>query len=282
VRHITPQNLRRAKGTLIIIAGYLGALAAVQASASAQEKTTLRKVEIVGLQRLAPDQVIATSGLHVGDLIDGLAIDAAADKLMRSGWFQSVNYRVQTADFDSTVIFEVAEKTTPSRNPPAGDVLGNVTWSGNKALTELELANAFGLRPDDASSAAQIDRALATVRTAYGRRGFINAQVVPSSTRDSANHRVNYDFVVREGQQYRMGAVSLLGVGAADAAALKNKWTLAPNAVFDTSYLDQFKSSVIRPFAVSQTQRTGKPAKFDMEMKPSLQKLTVDVLITFR
>ena len=44
---------------------------------SAQERTTLRKVEILGLQRLSPDQVIATSGLKVGELIDASIVDAA-------------------------------------------------------------------------------------------------------------------------------------------------------------------------------------------------------------
>ena len=278
MRRITPQNLYRA---LVVTAGCLAAFAAVQPAASAQEKTTLRRVEIVGLQRLSPDQVIATSGLRVGDSIDAPSIDAAAAKLMNSGWFKSVNYRVHTDDADTTVIFDVAEKTA-STNPAASDTFGTISWSGNRALTNQELTNAFGLRAGDAATRPKIDQSLEAVRKAYARQGYINAQISESSTRDSAPRRMNYQFTVTEGRQYRMGALTIMGLTPADTRSLKSKWTLAADAIFDGSYLDQYTATVIRPFVATLTQRTGTRSKFEVNSKPDTQKQTVDVIITFR
>ncbi|HXT62199.1 MAG TPA: POTRA domain-containing protein [Pyrinomonadaceae bacterium] len=275
---ITPQSLCRA---LVVTAGCLAALAAVQPATSAQEKTTLRRVEIVGLQRLSSDQVIATSGLRVGDLIDAPSIDAAAARLMNSGWFKSVNYRVHIDDADTTVIFDVAEKTA-STNPAASDTFGTISWSGNRALTNQELTNAFGLRAGDAVTRPKIDQSLEAVRRAYARQGYINAQITESSTRDATPRRVNYQFMVTEGRQYRMGTLTIMGLTPADTRSLKSKWTLTSGAVYDDSYSDQYRTSVLRPFVASLAQRTGARSKYEISTKPDIQKQTVDVIITFR
>jgi len=249
--------------------------------ARAQEKTTLRRVEIIGLQRLSPADVIASTGLSVGDLTDARAIDDAAAKLMNSGMFKSVTYRVQTADADTTVIFEVAEKTATSTSPATTEVLGTINWTGNRALTTQELANAFALRAGDATTRARIDQGLDAVRKAYARNGYINPKITETNTRD-ADRRVSYQFMVTEGLQYRMGALTIIGLTLADTLSLKSKWTLAGGATYDDSYLDQYRTRVIRPFVAALAQRTGARSKFEFSRKPDTQKQTVDVIITFQ
>jgi len=281
VRYIVSQIFRSPVCRVLIAGGCFIVLAATQSTALAQEKTTLQRVEVTGLQRLSPQQVIASTGLRVGDLIDAHIIDDAAAKLMNSGWFKSVNYHVETADSLTTVIFEVAEKTAASPAPATTEVLGNVSWSGNHALTTQELANAFALRAGDAAPRVKIDQGIDAVRKAYARNGYINATVTESIVRD-ANRRVNYQFAITEGRQYRMGALTIIGLTPADTRNLKNKWTLAGGAIYDDSYLDQYRASVIRPFVASLAQRTGVRSKFEISTKPDTQKQTVDVIITFR
>lgn len=268
------------KRTLLATAG-VTLLLSLAPVCFAQPRPTLRKIEIVGLQRISTEQVIATSGLRVGDLIDPPTLDAAADKLMRSGWFASVNYRVRTADSDSTVIFEVAEKAAAA-GAGANDLLGQVNWNGNVVLTTQELTSAFGLRAGQPAVRTQIDEALEAVRKAYARKGYINAQISEAARRDATTRRADYDFTIREGQQYRMGGLTIAGLSPSEAQSLKSKWPLAPGAVFDDSYLDQFRSTVIRPFVTTRTQRTGLRSRFELNTKPDTQKQTVDVIITFK
>lgn len=250
------------------------------AAISAQERTTLRKVEILGLQRRPADQVIATSGLKVGDLIDPSIIDAAAARLMRSGWFQSVDYRVRNANGDTTIIFEVVEKAG-GISSTAGETLGRVDWIGNTALSREDLFVAFGLRVGGPASQTKIDEGLDRVRSAYARRGYINAQVT-EVTRNVDGGRTNYQFTIREGQQYRMGLLSITGLPPAETRELTNRWTLARNAIFDDSYLDRFRTTVLRTFVVVRTQRTGIRSTFEVNIKPDSQKHTVDVIISFK
>lgn len=250
------------------------------AAISAQERTTLRKVEVNGLQRQSPDQVIAASGLKVGDPIDGPMIDAAADRLMRSGWFQSVDYRVRTADSDTTVVFEVKEKVA-AISVAAAEALGRVVWIGNVALSSEELSSAFGLRDGDPAPQTKVDEGLGRIRKAYARHGYINAEIT-DVTRNLEGRRTNYQFTIREGRQYRMGLLSITGLGPAETGQLKSRWTLAGGEVFDDSYLDQFRTTVLRPFVANRAQRTGIRSRFEISTKPDTQKQTVDVIITFK
>ena len=265
---------------LTVAAAFLSILA-FGATARAQQPTTLRRIEVLGLQRTSADQVVQISGLQLGQSIDARRIDAATDKLMASGLFRRVSYRVRSEDYDLTLIFELEEKPTGAV-ATTGDVLGQVTWSGNRALSNQDLATAFALRSGDAASRDKIDQAIEAVRRAYAHRGYVNANLAETSSRDAATRRVNYEFAVNEGQQYRMGAFTVAGLTAADARQLKSKWTLPADALYDDSYLDQFRATVIRPFVATLSQRTGTRSKFEVSTKPDPQKQTVDVIITFR
>jgi outer membrane protein assembly factor BamA len=273
------RSIRNRGRFLVLMASGITMLLA-SAAISAQERTTLRKVEIHGLQRRSPDQVVATSGLKVGELIDASMIDAAAARLMRSGWFQSVDYRVRTADSDTTVVFEVREKVA-AVSVAAAETFGQVVWRGNAALSSEELSTAFGLRAGDLAPQAKIDEGLSRVRSAYARLGYINAQVI-DVTRNLEGRRASYQFTIREGRQFRMGALTVTGLNGVDTRSLRGKWTLAAGAVFDDSYLEQFRTTVLRQFVASRTQRTGIRSTFEVNTTPDTQKQTVDVIITFK
>lgn len=276
--HFKHQRLRSSRNcTLLVAAAALLLTGALMLRA--QERTTLRKVEIVGLQRLSADQVITATGLKVGQMVDRSMLDGAANKLMRSGWFKSVDYRVQTTDNDTTIVFEVAEKVA-GPNAGAAEILGQVSWAGNAALTPQDLSNVFGLRAGNPAPQSKIDEGLDRIRKAYARRGYVSAQL--DVTRNLDGRRANYQFTIREGQQHRMGVLTVTGLNPTDTRSLRGKWTLASGATFDDSYVEKFSTTVIRPFIANRAQRTGVRSKFEVAANPDAQKQTVDVIITFK
>ena len=269
-------NRRRNK--MLAIAG-VALATALGSTVRAQEQYTLRKIEVVGSQKLSPDQIIQTSGLEVGQTVNAAAVEAAADKLLKSGLFRSLSYHVRMADGDMTVIFEVIEKPA---GPVAGEPLGQIEWIGNQVLPAIDLSSAFGLRSGEAADRAKINKGLEAVKKAYARKGYINTGIEEAATRDELKRRTNYRFTVREGQQYRMGVLLITGLGPEDERRLRSRWTLAPAAVFDDSYLEDFRQTVMRPFVANLTQRTGTRTRFDVTSRPHTEKQTVDVLITFK
>jgi outer membrane protein assembly factor BamA len=207
-------------------------------------------------------------------------IEAASDKLMKSGLFYSVSYRVRNADNETTVIFQVVEN--PPRVPIRSAPLGEVTWLNNQVFTSAELSVLFGLQSGQPGSRAQIDQGLDAVRKAYAKKGYVAASIFEVKSVDVLTGRTNYRFTVSEGAQYRMGALIITGLPPADRQQLKSKWVLAGGAIFDDSYLDEFKQNTVRPFAAAMTSPARTRAKYDFETRPDVRKQTVDVVINFR
>ena len=81
-----------------------------------------------------------------------------------------------------------------------------------------------------------------------------------------------------------MGDLIINGLPPADVTELKSKWALGNNAVFEESYVDQFRQGPLRDFvrAMMQRSRTGMRANVEVEQRPNAQRLTVDVVIAFK
>ena len=426
---------RRARCTALLLA--------LSSICLAQKPATLRRVEFVGLKKMTAPQAIDASGLKVGDPINSQVIDAAAEKLMQSGLFKKLGYKVTTAGNDATVVFEVEEA---SRNvpvvfenfvwfsddeiarairqdvpffdgtaPEAGTTtdkidaalqrllsqrkisgrvqhlpyantatgrqeilftvegvkipvcslhfpgaaaisevdlikaaqnlhkndyskkvaaifaetqlvplyrhLGHLRaqfkeptatpesspgrcadgvaltipvdegvvyswesadWAGNQMLTKEDLTLALGMKTGEVADGDKIDKGLKEVQKAYGRRGYLSARVKESIEFDDATRRVSYRFNVNEGPRYFMGNFIVNGLPAEEVERLRAKWTLGSNAVFDESYLDDFRRTGLREFMIGLMQRTGSRARIEVETKPNAQKQTVDVIISFK
>ena len=414
------------------------------ANCHAQEQVTLRRVEIVGLKRLKAQQVLDLSGLKVGDPTKRDAIDVAAQKLVDSGLFKKVGYRMSIKGDEAVVTFEVEEamrnlpvvfenfvwfseqeiarairqdvpffdgtapeagstadkiaaalrrllsqknisgqveflpyvdtatgkvellftvkgvkipvcslhfpgadaipeedlikaaqpllKSDYSRKDLSGFALytlfplyrhighlraqfqqptasveepaacaGGVAvtipvdegvayswdkaeWIGNQVLTPDDLTTALGMKTGELADGIKIDKGVKELRRAYGGRGYIAVRSKEASTFDDSTKQVSYRFEISEGPRYFMGALIVNGLPAEDAEGLKAKWTLGNNAVFNESYIDDFKHNALRDFVRSLTQKSGGNLRpnVEIETKPDHQKQTVDVIITFK
>jgi len=119
-------QLRKAFAAMLLI--FFVSLAAI-----AQQRPHLSKIEFVGLKRLSTEQVIAKSGLEVGQLVDPVVLDIAAQKLVSSGLFKKVAYHLRATRDQATVTFEVEEATR--RLPVSFD---NFVW-----FSEAEIYSAI-------------------------------------------------------------------------------------------------------------------------------------------
>jgi outer membrane protein assembly factor BamA len=433
---------RNASSPSRLAAGIVLALAIFLVPVAAQPRQTLGRLEFVGLKRLTRDQVVAMSGLKVGQVIDGTVLDAAASELLKTGLFRKLSYRVHNVGNQATVTFQLEESavslpvvfenfvwfsdaeivdairkdviffngTSPASGETPDKIVAalqrllnekhiagqveylpyvskdkqellfsvkgaripvcsmhfpgatavseadlikaaqplfkadysqkdtmifvplnllplyrrngylraefqtptailetgaqcaggvNVTitvtegakyrwaksiWDGNDKLSVEELGTALGMNPGDLADGTKIDAGLKNVRKAYGKRGFLTPTIQPSPEFDDAASLVTYNFKITEGPRYFMGDLIINGLPPADVADLKSKWALGNNAVFDESYVDQFRQGPLRDFvrAMMQRSRTGMRANVEVEQRPNAQKLTVDVVIAFK
>jgi outer membrane protein assembly factor BamA len=157
-------------------------------------------------------------------------------------------------------------------------------WNGNEKLTVDDLAGALGMNPGEVADGFKIEKGLKEVRRAYAGRGYLSAQVKESIEFAEGRSAVRYIFNITEGPRFFMGNLIISGLAPADVEALKSKWTLGANSVFDESYIDQFRQTALREFMAGLIQRSRGAARTHVEVatRPDAAKLTVDVLINFK
>jgi outer membrane protein assembly factor BamA len=159
-------------------------------------------------------------------------------------------------------------------------------WSGNRLMSPAELDAALGMKPDEVASGLKIDKGLHDVTKAYGRTGYLEAQLDEEPEFDDATHHVTYKIAVKEGRQYRMGTLNFKGFVGNDEATLAEKWKLKAGAVFDQSYPDKFlrddgREVFARIFAERRYQAKALP-NLAIDVKPNRETLTVDVTIELK
>jgi len=138
---------------VLLISIVAGAVAAQQA-----ERKILR-VEIQGLQRLKPDEVIATTQLKAGSPFSVEEVDAAGQRLIDTGLFTRVSYQTQTAGSNVTIIFQVEE----AKSTQSPVVFDNFVWFTDEQLyiaIRREVPPFSGTAPDSGSMTDAIKQAL--------------------------------------------------------------------------------------------------------------------------
>ena len=125
----------------------------------AQAGRKIAGIETEGLQTLTAETVIATSGLKVGDTFSVNAIDAAAERLVKSGLFKRVAYRTRNTGGNVTITFQLEE--IKGQSSPV--VFDNFIWFSDDELAaaiKREVPSFNGTAPDAGNTNEAIQRAL--------------------------------------------------------------------------------------------------------------------------
>jgi outer membrane protein insertion porin family len=114
-------------------------------------------------------------------------------------------------------------------------------WRGVSAITTKELDAALGLKPGDVADVTKFETGLRQVRGAYRHLGYMQQRSTMTPKPDEATRRLVLDVTVEEGPQFRLGELTITGMGDQDAAALRKKWTLKAGDIYDDSFIQQFR-----------------------------------------
>lgn len=161
--------------------------------------------------------------------------------------------------------------------------LGQTDWSGANAVTVERLNETLGVKPGEVVNGVKFDQGIIGVMKAYGREGYLDAQVQPAPEFDDSAQKVTYKIEVREGPQYRMGGLLFKGLAERDAKALRDAWKLRRGEVYDQGYLEEFfqndlGSAIQRLF--EERKLLGKqPPRIGTNLKANKESLTVDVTL---
>jgi outer membrane protein insertion porin family len=148
-----------------------------------------------------------------------------------------------------------------------------VRWSGNESFPAAELDRSLELKTGDVADGIKLDAGWQAVRTAYGKRGFIEAIVRPQPLFDDIARRVAFEVKLTEGPQYKMRNLIVRGASAQAAERLRSAWELKPGDIYNASYLEEFVRQ--RMGRILATSGTAKGVSTNVH--PDREKRVVDV-----
>jgi outer membrane protein insertion porin family len=154
------------------------------------------EVTIEGNQRIEGDTILAFSGIARGETVGAGELNAAYQRILDSGLFETVELDPR----GNRLIIRVTEFPTISR----------IAFEGNDKLKSEELSGFIQSRSRQVFSPAQAERDAATIAEAYAQNGRISARVTPKVIRRSDN-RVDLVFEIFEGRAIEIKRIGFSG-----------------------------------------------------------------------
>ena len=186
------------KGTGVILATLLLLVLTIPA-ARADESFVVKKIEVVGLQRISEGTVFDYLPINIGDQIDATRIQDAIRALYKTGFFRDVEMRRD----GNTLIIIVHER--PS--------IASFVVTGNKLIKTDELyknLNKAGLSTGQIFNRVTLDGFLQQLTDEYYSHGHYGVIITPTIT-DIGNNRVNVSVKIKEGATAKIRAIDVVG-----------------------------------------------------------------------
>jgi outer membrane protein assembly factor BamA len=118
--------------------------------------------------------------------------------------------------------------------------LTNMQFAGNDVFSADQLRGLIHLKNGEPANAVELSDDLDAIRKLYGTKGYLAARVDPNADMDDAMSTVSYRLSVTEGDQYRMGELSIDGLPLDNAKRMAAQWQLKKGDPYDASYLPKF------------------------------------------
>lgn len=118
--------------------------------------------------------------------------------------------------------------------------LNALNWSGNHEFPTDRLEKMVHAQAGRPADLVRITDDLRQIKTLYGTRGFITAELKPVPQFDDAAKSVTITIDVKEGFAYHMGDLQFRGLDNSLTAKLRDAWQIRKGDVYNAGYLDQY------------------------------------------
>jgi len=247
---------------------------AQQQGQTAPKASEIGRISVVGTRKFPPDQVIAASGLKLGDVVSAEQIQAAADRLAALGIFSAVTYHFSSKGEPISVEFQVQEA------PAVPLSFDDFPWFTDDEIAEAirqEVGLFTGESPESGVMVDQIAGALDKLLASRHIKGELTHQLVAPPTGDG----MILQFRV-EDSTLRIRSVQFGDPLAADSERLKDRVPDIKGQPYSRFAIEVFENEQVRPLYASKGYLRPKigPPQPHMEGKADDRgRSNIDVLI---
>lgn len=194
----------------------------------------LERIEFKGLERVKEPEALEKSGLQPGQAVDIDAVEAAANRLLESGLFANLSYKLKGTTDKALLTFEVVERKWTM--PVAFD---NFVWFTDEELlaaVRRKLPAFDGTAPEAGGVAERIKAALEELL----RERKIEGAVEHTLSENPAGRRIEHLFSVK-GPGLRVCKINYAGARAVPEETL----VIKSGGLFDNDYSRAFTAGFV-------------------------------------
>jgi outer membrane protein assembly factor BamA len=210
------------------------------AAFSQQKPLPLARIEVEGAKRYSREQIVEASGLKPGQSVNESVLDEAAGKLLRTGFFTNLSYRVRSTGGQATVTFVVEEKA--DKGAPV--IFDNFVWFSDAELTEAIRREI----PSYDGTALEVGNTTDKIRDILGRllrERKIRGEVEYMPLADASGTNPAHVFTVK-GIRIPICEVSFTGTSGISESELKDNSKSLFNEEYTHRYVLDFANSPLR------------------------------------
>ncbi|WP_446745888.1 outer membrane protein assembly factor BamA [Silvibacterium acidisoli] len=113
--------------------------------------------------------------------------------------------------------------------------LGKITFSGNKAVTNVKALRAqFAEKDGDWFNATVFGKGMENLRKAYGQLGYINFTGIPTPSIDEATHTVNFNIDIDEGKPFYVSRIEFQGNTVTRDFVIRRELQLEEGSIYNS------------------------------------------------
>jgi len=273
-----PHRVKPAGAALLSAACLLLLFALIPARAQqpqqAPQSIKLDRIEFKGLDRVKEPEALEKSGLQTGQTVDIDAVEAAANRLLESGLFTNLSYKIKGTTDKALLTFEVIERkwTMPV-------TFDNFVWFTDDELlaaVRRKLPAFDGTAPEAGGVTEQIKQAL----TELLRERKIEGEVDYKLSENPLDRKIEHLFSVK-GPGLRVCKINYAGARAVPAETL----VIKSGGIFDNDYSRAYTAGFVESNLLPLYHERGYlraafgPPKVAVEASPECKGVAVAMVV---
>jgi outer membrane protein insertion porin family len=185
--------------------------AAAPPAAAPQVQPIIRRIVVLGTQRIEPATVLTYVNMHEGDVYVAANVDDALKALFSTGLFSSASH----IDFNAataTLTVQVSE------NP----IVNQVVFEGNSKMSSKDLTKEIQIKPRSVFTQAKVQADVVRLMEVYRRNSRFAARIDPQIIARPQN-RVDLIFAINEGTATGVSRIHFIGNKVFNASTLRGQ-----------------------------------------------------------
>ena len=228
-------------------------------------KMTIEEILIEGARGLTPKQVKAVMITQerqyyiLRGTVERQKLDDDRDRIVSlyndHGFIQA---RVESAD---TIIDREKARVTIKVVVVEGPqfLVGGVDVTGNNVVPVEEIRRRIKLKTGGVFSRGEVRESLLGIQALYGTIGRASAEIIPQTSQDSVNRRVNITFEIIEGPEVFVERINITGNTRSEEKILRREVPMAEGDFFTTAKLERARQKLTNLGYFDQVRATTQP-----------------------